>query len=72
MVSALNETLPVSWQLFSSLEELSRLVDISYCVSTTGIQEPFQCLSHCSEFPDLELVTVSYYTYTTRSVAHAS
>ncbi|KAJ5818312.1 Lipase class 3 [Penicillium riverlandense] len=42
-------------RLFNSLEELSRLVDISYCVSTTGIQKPFQCLSRCVEFPNLEL-----------------
>ncbi|KAJ5834296.1 hypothetical protein N7447_000322 [Penicillium robsamsonii] len=45
----------VSTDLFNSLEELSRLVDISYCVSTTGIHQPFQCLSRCAEFPDLEL-----------------
>lgn len=49
----------VSTDLFNSLEELSRLVDISYCVGTTGVQQPFQCLSRCIEFPDLELVTVS-------------
>ncbi|CRL27112.1 Lipase, class 3 [Penicillium camemberti] len=47
----------VSTDLFNSLEELSRLVDISYCVGTTGVQQPFQCLSRCTEFPDLELVT---------------
>ncbi|KAJ6020817.1 hypothetical protein N7540_006321 [Penicillium herquei] len=47
----------VSKELFSSLEELSRLVDIAYCVSTTGVQEPFQCLSHCAEFPEMELIT---------------
>lgn len=57
---ARNESRPISNQLFDSLEELSRLVDISYCVGTTGVQEPFQCLSHCAEFPNLELVTVSY------------
>ncbi|KAF7517747.1 hypothetical protein PCG10_001003 [Penicillium crustosum] len=50
----------VSTDLFNSLEELSRLVDISYCVGTTGVQQPFQCLSRCIEFPDLELVTVSH------------
>lgn len=50
----------VSTDLFNSLEELSRLVDISYCVGTTGVQQPFQCLSRCDEFPDLELVTVSH------------
>ncbi|KAJ5611539.1 hypothetical protein N7528_008644 [Penicillium herquei] len=47
----------ISKELFSSLEELSRLVDIAYCVSTTGVQEPFQCLSHCTEFPEMELIT---------------
>lgn len=56
-----NETGHISSELFNSLEELSRIVDISYCVSTTGIQEPFQCLSHCVEFPNLELVTVSIF-----------
>ncbi|KAJ5585311.1 uncharacterized protein N7459_005111 [Penicillium hispanicum] len=54
---AQNETSPVSSELFKSLEELSRLVDVSYCVGTTGVQEPFECLSHCAEFPDLELAT---------------
>ncbi|KAJ5130152.1 uncharacterized protein N7515_006191 [Penicillium bovifimosum] len=54
---AQNETNHVSTNLFTSLEELSRLVDISYCVGTTGVQKPFECLSRCIEFPDLELVT---------------
>lgn len=58
-VQAQNEVLPISNELFDTLEELSRLVDISYCVGSTGVQEPFQCLSHCAEFPNLELVTVS-------------
>ncbi|KAJ5678610.1 hypothetical protein N7462_006854 [Penicillium macrosclerotiorum] len=49
---------PISSELFNSLEELSRLVDISYCVGTTGVQKPFQCLSHCEDFPHLELVTL--------------
>lgn len=49
----------VSQYLFNSLEELSRLVDISYCVGTTGVQRPFQCLSRCDDFPDFELLTVS-------------
>lgn len=52
------ETSPVSNKLFNSLEELSRLVDISYCVGTTGVKKPFQCLSHCAEFPNLELIEV--------------
>jgi pimeloyl-ACP methyl ester carboxylesterase len=48
----------ISQSLFSSLEELARIVDISYCVGSTGIQEPFRCLSRCSEFPGFELVTI--------------
>jgi triacylglycerol lipase len=56
-VTAQNEN--VSRDVFDSLEELSRLVDISYCVGTTGVQQPFQCLSRCIEFPDFELITVS-------------
>ncbi|KAI0898237.1 alpha/beta-hydrolase [Annulohypoxylon nitens] len=43
--------------LFASLERLSRLVDITYCVGTTGIVPPFSCVSRCDEFPTLELVT---------------
>jgi len=57
-VTAHNEN-HVSRYLFDSLEELSRLVDISYCVGTTGVQQPFQCLSRCAEFPGFELITVS-------------
>lgn len=49
----------VSTELFEDLEELARLVDISYCVGTTGIYRPFRCLSHCSVFDGFELVTVS-------------
>lgn len=50
----------VSAELFSDLEELARIVDISYCVGLTGtgISRPFKCLSRCSEFPDFELVKV--------------
>ncbi|KAH1609892.1 hypothetical protein KXX21_004046 [Aspergillus fumigatus] len=44
-------------ELFESLEELSRIVDVSYCVGTTEIRKPFKCLSHCSEFQGFELVT---------------
>ncbi|TAQ88428.1 hypothetical protein B7494_g3282 [Chlorociboria aeruginascens] len=46
----------VTSALFSDLEEYSRIVDISYCVSTTGIQRPFSCASRCSEFKGFELV----------------
>jgi hypothetical protein len=49
----------ISTDLFQDLEELSTLVDISYCVGSTGIHRPFKCLSHCSEFSGFELVTVS-------------
>lgn len=48
----------VSAELFVRLEELSRLVDIAYCVGTTGIATPFICASRCQEFPDFQLVTV--------------
>lgn len=47
----------VSANVFESLEELARLVDISYCVGSTGIQTPFKCLSRCHEFPGFELIT---------------
>ncbi|KAM0281916.1 hypothetical protein ACHAQH_003261 [Verticillium albo-atrum] len=46
---------PVSVALFSSLERMSRLVDIAYCVGTTGVSEPFSCASRCIEFPTLTL-----------------
>lgn len=57
---ASNDT--ISRELFFELEELSRIVDIAYCVGTAGlgIQKPFQCASRCSDedFKDFELVTV--------------
>jgi hypothetical protein len=46
----------ISNQLFAELEELARVVDISYCVGTSGIYKPFECASRCDEFPDFELV----------------
>lgn len=51
----------ISVELFADLEQLSRIVDISYCVGLTGtgIQKPFQCASRCHEFEGFELVTVS-------------
>lgn len=61
LVGVTAQTQDVSRDVFNSLEELSRLVDISYCVGTTGVQQPFQCLSRCAEFPDFELITVSAY-----------
>ena len=50
----------ISTDLFDDLEELSRLVDISYCIGLTGtgIQKPFSCASRCQEFENFELVTV--------------
>ncbi|EXJ64899.1 hypothetical protein A1O7_01238 [Cladophialophora yegresii CBS 114405] len=47
----------VSQALFESLEELARIVDISYCVGTSGIHKPFKCLSRCSDFEGFELIT---------------
>jgi hypothetical protein len=54
----------ISTKLFAELEELSRIVDIAYCVGTAGlgIQKPFKCISRCSDFENFELVTVSQHT----------
>jgi hypothetical protein len=46
----------ISIPFFSELERLARLVDISYCVGTTGVSKPFKCVSRCKEFPTLSLV----------------
>ncbi|CAL8577061.1 hypothetical protein XPA_002910 [Xanthoria parietina] len=48
----------VSIELFDDLEELSRIVDIAYCVGTAGlgIQKPFLCASRCQDFKSFELV----------------
>ncbi|KAK4105839.1 alpha/beta-hydrolase [Parathielavia hyrcaniae] len=46
----------VSIPFFASLERAGRLVDIAYCVGTTGISPPFSCLSRCKEFPTLHLI----------------
>ncbi|KAI9800567.1 MAG: hypothetical protein M1833_003225 [Piccolia ochrophora] len=46
----------ISPELFDELEELARIVDISYCVGNSGIYEPFTCVSRCEEFPSFELV----------------
>lgn len=45
-------------ELYESLEEHARIVDISYCVGTSGVQKPFKCFSRCKEFDGFELVTV--------------
>ncbi|KAL9099111.1 MAG: hypothetical protein Q9163_005337 [Psora crenata] len=49
----------ISIELFNDLEELSRIVDIAYCVGLTGtgIQKPFLCASRCQDFDNFELVT---------------
>jgi hypothetical protein len=50
----------ISSQLFAELEELSRIVDISYCVGDLGlgIKKPFSCPSRCKDFENFELVAV--------------
>ena len=61
LVSHADSNHTISPQLFADLEELARIVDISYCVGgLTGISKPFQCLGRCNEFPKFELVTVRY------------
>ncbi|KAK3355032.1 Alpha/Beta hydrolase protein [Neurospora tetraspora] len=45
----------VSLQFFASLERMARLVDITYCVGTTGVSKPFSCVSRCKDFPSLRL-----------------
>ena len=47
----------ISTPLFATLERLARLVDITYCVGTTGVSKPFECVSRCNEFPTLTLET---------------
>ncbi|VUC36131.1 unnamed protein product [Clonostachys rosea] len=47
----------ISPSLFSELERLSRVVDISYCIGNSGLGEPFNCISRCDEFPTFSLVT---------------
>ncbi|KAI1487221.1 Alpha/Beta hydrolase protein [Biscogniauxia mediterranea] len=47
----------ISVGLFASLERFARLVDIAYCVGTSGITKPFNCASWCKDFPTLSLVT---------------
>ncbi|KAK4129566.1 alpha/beta-hydrolase [Parathielavia appendiculata] len=46
----------VSTPFFASLERAARLVDIAYCVGTTGISPPFSCVSRCKDFPSLRLI----------------
>jgi hypothetical protein len=49
----------VSLELFAELEEFARLVDIAYCIGSTGIHPPFKCASRCADFKGFELVDVS-------------
>lgn len=51
---------PISQALYDELEELSRIVDIAYCVGSlnTGVDKPFECLSFCKNFPSFELKQV--------------
>lgn len=58
-LSASHDVTPqsISPGFFSSLERLSRLVDIAYCVGTTGVAPPFSCASRCRDFPSLRLVS---------------
>ncbi|KKY29031.1 putative extracellular triacylglycerol [Phaeomoniella chlamydospora] len=51
-----NATTPITPELFDELEELARIVDITYCVGSIGIQKPFKCASRCHEFEGFELV----------------
>lgn len=53
----------VSLKLFMELEELARLVDISYCVGNTGVWKPFRCASRCDDFPGFELVDVGFSSF---------
>lgn len=48
----------VDIQLFDELEELSRIVDVSYCVGYSGVSKPFKCASWCSNLPNFELIEV--------------
>ncbi|RBR24801.1 uncharacterized protein FIESC28_02369 [Fusarium coffeatum] len=46
----------ISVSFFATLERLSRLVDIAYCIGTTGVRKPFDCVSRCNDFPSLSLI----------------
>ncbi|KAI2848948.1 hypothetical protein CBS147343_7617 [Aspergillus niger] len=48
---------PIPEEIYNSLDELARVVDVAYCVGSTGLQKPFQCLSHCSDLKGFELIT---------------
>lgn len=59
LLNSQHANITISKPLFDELEELSRIVDISYCVGSPapGIQRPFECPSRCKEFEGFELVT---------------
>lgn len=59
IVHTLGANRNITFELFAELEELACIVDISYCVGTTGIQKPFLCASRCQDFEGFELATVS-------------
>ncbi|PYI25334.1 putative lipase [Aspergillus indologenus CBS 114.80] len=44
--------------LFLELDQLARVVDVSYCVGNTGLRKPFECLSHCADLEGFELISV--------------
>ncbi|RAL08681.1 lipase family protein [Aspergillus homomorphus CBS 101889] len=47
----------IPWELFDALNQLARVVDVSYCVGSTGLRRPFECLSHCADLEGFELIT---------------
>lgn len=47
----------ISPSLFTDIERLARLVDITYCVGASGIYQPFTCASRCKEFPNVRLAS---------------
>ena len=67
-----NRNRTVSPQLFAELEELSRIVDISYCVGDVGlgIKKPFSCASRCKDFENFELVAVRPITSVLHRIAN--
>ena len=51
-----NKPSSISPDLFDSLTSFAQIVDIAYCVSTSGIAQPFECLSWCTQYPHFELI----------------
>ncbi|PYH40538.1 lipase family protein [Aspergillus saccharolyticus JOP 1030-1] len=48
----------IPYSLFRELDQLARVVDVSYCVGNTGLRRPFECLSHCADLKGFELISV--------------